>query len=177
MITYTPDTSFVGMDNFAYTISDGKGGFDNATVTVRVGNGLVYEYFEGSWDALPDFDTLTPVKEGITNSFSLRERNSNNNFGFRYRAQINIPVDGSYYFYTISDDGSRLSIDNKVIVDNDGLHRFRARGRAIKLTAGYHDIEVEYFDKHGRERLMVVWGGKGVRFQLLRSKDLILPAN
>ena len=176
-ITYTPDSGFAGIDNFAYTISDGKGGFDNTTVTVRVGSGLAYEYFEGSWNELPDFDTLAPVKEGIANSFSLRERNRNNDFGFRYRAQINIPVDGSYYFYTISDDGSRLSIDGRVVVDNDGLHRFRARGRAIKLTAGYHNIEVEYFDKHGRERLMVVWGGKGVRFQFLKVKDLVLPAN
>jgi hypothetical protein len=174
-ITYTPDTGFSGIDSFAYTIKDGKGGFDNATVTVRVGSGLAYEYFEGSWDELPDFDKLTPVKEGVSNSFSLRERNRNNNFGFRYRAQINIPADGSYYFYTISDDGSRLSIDDSVVVDNDGLHRFRARGRSVKLTAGYHDIEIEYFDKHGRERLMVVWGGSGVRFQFLKTKDLILP--
>ena len=177
IITYTPDAGFIGQDEFSYTISDGKGGYDNATVIVTVGSGLAYEYFEGSWNNLPDFDTLTPVKEGITNRISLRERNRNNNFGFRYRAKINIPVDGKYYFYTISDDGSRLSIDNEVVVDNDGLHRFRIRRGVIELAAGYHDIEIEYFDKHGRERLMVVWGGKGVRFQFLRAKDLVLPAD
>jgi hypothetical protein len=176
-ITYTPDASFVGLDKFVYTISDGKGGHDNATVSVRTGSGLAYEYFEGSWNKLPDFDSLTPIKEGFTNRLSLRERNRNNNFGFRYRAQINIPVDGRYYFYAISDDGSRLSIDDEVVVNNDGLHRFRVRRGVVQLTAGYHDIEIEYFDKHGRERLMVVWGGTGVRFQFLRAKDLALPEN
>ncbi len=175
MITYTPEVGFSGIDTFAYTISDGKGGFDNATVSVRVGSGIAFEYFEGSWDSIPDFDSLVPVKEGITKNFSLRERDQNNNFAFRYRAQINIPVDGTYYFYTISDDGSRLSINGNQVVNNDGIHGFRARGGVVKLTAGYHDIEIGYFDKHGRERLMVVWGGTGVRFQFLKVKDLILP--
>ena len=35
-ITYTPATGFVGVDTFAYTISDGNGGTDTATVTVTV---------------------------------------------------------------------------------------------------------------------------------------------
>ncbi|MGI0013257.1 MAG: Ig-like domain-containing protein, partial [Nitrososphaera sp.] len=35
-ITYTPDTGFVGTDSYQYTISDGKGAYDIATVTVSV---------------------------------------------------------------------------------------------------------------------------------------------
>ena len=35
-ITYTPDQGFSGTDPFDYTISDGKGGTDSATVTVTV---------------------------------------------------------------------------------------------------------------------------------------------
>ena len=34
---YTPNTGFVGVDSFSYTISDGKGGSDTATVTITVG--------------------------------------------------------------------------------------------------------------------------------------------
>ncbi len=34
--TYTPDAGFVGTDTFDYTITDGNGGFDTATVTVTV---------------------------------------------------------------------------------------------------------------------------------------------
>ncbi len=34
---YTPDPDFNGTDTFTYTISDGQGGFDAATVTVTVG--------------------------------------------------------------------------------------------------------------------------------------------
>ncbi len=35
-ITYTPSTGFVGNDSFSYTISDGQGGTDTATVSVTV---------------------------------------------------------------------------------------------------------------------------------------------
>ncbi len=34
--SYQPDTTFVGTDSFTYTISDGDGGFDAATVTIVV---------------------------------------------------------------------------------------------------------------------------------------------
>ena len=34
--SYQPDTTFVGTESFTYTISDGDGGFDTATVTIEV---------------------------------------------------------------------------------------------------------------------------------------------
>jgi hypothetical protein len=34
--TYLPDSTFAGIDKFTYTISDGDGGFDTATVTLTV---------------------------------------------------------------------------------------------------------------------------------------------
>jgi hypothetical protein len=37
-ITYTPNTGFIGNDTFQYTISDGHGGKDSATVHVQVGS-------------------------------------------------------------------------------------------------------------------------------------------
>ncbi len=35
-ITYTPDGTYSGTDNFAYTIEDGQGGSDSATVTIMI---------------------------------------------------------------------------------------------------------------------------------------------
>lgn len=35
-ITYTPNTNFSGSDSFTYTISDGKGGTDTATVSIKI---------------------------------------------------------------------------------------------------------------------------------------------
>ncbi len=38
VITYTPNSGFVGTDTFTYTLSDGEGGTDTATVTINVLN-------------------------------------------------------------------------------------------------------------------------------------------
>ena len=35
-VTYTPDAGFTGTDSFTYTITDGNGGSDTASVTVNV---------------------------------------------------------------------------------------------------------------------------------------------
>jgi hypothetical protein len=37
VVVYTPDSGFRGTDRFTYTISDGMGGFDTATVTITCG--------------------------------------------------------------------------------------------------------------------------------------------
>jgi len=69
---------------------------------------------------------------------------------------------GEYTFYLDSDDGSRLCIDDKTVVDLDGV---RAAGREksgrIRLSAGKHPLTVTYFEKDGHEVLRVWWKGPG----------------
>jgi len=40
-VTYTPNTDYIGSDNFTYTISDGNGGTDTATITITVNEASV----------------------------------------------------------------------------------------------------------------------------------------
>ena len=174
---YLPSSGFSGTDSFTYTISDGRGGEDTGlvTVTVAADQGMTYEYYEGRWSRLPNFDSLTAVKSGHQDDFRLTNRLRNDNFAFRFRAGLDVPRNGYYYFYLNSDDGSKLFIDGKLVVNNDGLHGSRWKGRRIKLGSGVHDIEVQFFERGGRERLMLYWRGPGVRMQKLTSKHLKSP--
>ena len=52
---------------------------------------------------------------------------------------------GQYEFATVSDDGSKLHIDGKEVIDNDGLHSPRMMRGGIKLAEGPHRIQVSYF--------------------------------
>ena len=61
------------------------------------------------------------------------------------RGRLKIETDGSYTFSLNSDDGSKLYIDGNLVVDNDGLHGMFARQGSVVLTAGDHNIEVQYF--------------------------------
>ena len=121
--------------------------------------GIEYEYFEGKWKQLPDFDTLTPVATGVVDGFTLAPRQRDDLFAFRFRGYIDIPEYGFYTFYTTSDDGSRLYIGDQLVVDNDGLHAARERSGRIALERGRHAITVTVFERYGEEVLEVAYSG------------------
>ena len=116
-------------------------------------NGIQYKYYEGDWDSLPDFNSLKPLEQNIIPNFSITPAVVQDHFGFEYNAFIKIPEEGIYTFYTSSDDGSRLYIGNKLIVDNDGLHGIVEKKGIIALSKGYHPIKVDYFEKTGEQNL------------------------
>ncbi|MHC4753364.1 MAG: PA14 domain-containing protein, partial [Planctomycetota bacterium] len=136
-------------------------------------NGLWYEYFEGAWDLLPDFDSLIPVKQGSVNNFDISVRNQDDNFGFRFSGQISITTAGDYTFYTTSDDGSKLYINGTMVVDNDSTHGMEEQSGTIPLTAGNHTITVTMFELGGGEGLEVEYEGPGITPQQPIPDDVL----
>ena len=135
--------------------------------------GVSYEYYEGSWSVLPNFDNLTAVSTGITTNFNILPRNRNDNFAFRLSARINILQAGNYTFYTSSDDGSRLWIDGNLVVDNDGLHGIVEKSGQINLSAGQHTITVGFFESLGGEGLSVQYSSANISKRQIPNALLI----
>jgi len=133
--------------------------------------GVAYSYYQGSWDSLPDFNRLTPVKTGTLSSFET-PRLRPEDYGFVYECHVNVPRDGVYSFATVSDDGSRLSVDGVPLVDNDGLHGMTERQGVIALGAGFHSLRVEYFNKSGGAGLEVWWKGPSIDREMVPSAVL-----
>lgn len=72
-----------------------------------------------------------------------------------------------------SDDGSKLLIKGTTVVVDDGRHGPRLRTGTIKLPAGSHTIQVEYFNGGGGAWLEVFYSlGRGRRFRLSRLRPL-----
>lgn len=44
-----------------------------------------------------------------------------------------------------SDDGSKLYIDDRLVIDNDGIHSAVTLVRSTEMTHGVHRIRVSYF--------------------------------
>ena len=70
---------------------------------------------------------------------------------------------GEYTFYTKSDDGSILWIDGysdaEKVVDNWGLHGAIEKNGTIKLSKGWHEINVEFFENGGGASCTVHYKG------------------
>lgn len=77
-------------------------------------------------------------------------------------ANINVPEDGSYTFRLASDDGSRLLIDNQVVIEHDGLHGADPpKDGSVELTAGYHSLFIEHFDRAADQQVTLSWQPPG----------------
>ncbi|MGD1892850.1 MAG: right-handed parallel beta-helix repeat-containing protein [Cyclobacteriaceae bacterium] len=134
--------------------------------------GINYTYYEGSWTRIPSFGNLKARKTGTVSSFTLSPRLRSEHFGFRFEGYIRITRQGSYRFYTTSDDGSRLSINGRRIVDNDGRHSARERSGSVSLSPGYHKIVVEFFESTKQEVLKVSYQGPGISKRTVPSSVL-----
>jgi hypothetical protein len=136
------------------------------------GDALNYAYYTGSWTALPDFSALTPARTGTVGGFDLSPRTQDDNFGFVFTGYLALPTEGSYTFFTTSDDGSRLLIDGMEVVNNDGLHGAQERSGSLTLAAGEHAIEVAYFEAAGGQSLAVSYEGPGILKQAIPASAL-----
>ncbi len=137
------------------------------------GTGVKYAYYEGTWDNLPDFDTLTPVKEGKVSNFDISPADAADYFGFRFTSHIKIAEPGTYTFYTESDDGSRLWIGDTLVVDNDGLHSMHEASGSITLAAGTWPITVTFFEKGGDAGLIVRYSSSRIAKQTIPDSILL----
>ncbi len=64
-------------------------------------------------------------------------------------------------FFTSSDDGSLLYIDDELIVDNNGSHGMEERSGKALLAMGWHSIRVVYYDGGGGNGLKVSYKVEG----------------
>ncbi len=150
--------------------------------------GLAFEYFEGTWTELPDFDRLKPDTKGSAESFELPKRKSgvdllgglvdlskrrrDDEFAIRFTGFIEAPREGLYTFTTVSDEGSKLYIGKEEVVSNDGLHGPVEMAGDIALRPGKHAITVTYFENQAGEQLDVFWEGPGLPRQKIPAAAL-----
>ncbi|MFZ2655420.1 MAG: PA14 domain-containing protein, partial [Victivallales bacterium] len=130
--------------------------------------GLLVKYYQGTWTKLPDFDTLSPVSTGSaaspafdSTSGAILASGLADCMGVSFSGYVDVPATGSYRFYLASDEGSRLSLDKIVLVDNDFMHGFTEKCADIYLNAGVHQIRLDYFEYSGSAALRLDWSGPG----------------
>ncbi|WP_443677203.1 family 16 glycoside hydrolase [Micromonospora phytophila] len=105
----------------------------------------------------PNIDKLMPT----VNWTSTTDFGFDNYFLAQVLGNINITQAGSYTFRLTSDDGSKLSIDNSVVVNHDGLHGPTPKEGTVSLTAGAHALRIDHFEREGGQQLTLEWKTPG----------------
>lgn len=129
--------------------------------------GLSYSYYIGSFESTGEVLQATPVEKGISPSITLELSSVRDSFALVFDGYIKIAERGIYSFYTVSDDGSCLFIDDQLVVDNDRSHAGRRRDGLIGLEKGFHKIRLIYFENYWGEHLEAGYSGKKLRESLI----------
>jgi hypothetical protein len=126
---------------------------------------------------LPDFSRLTPASTGIAPEFSLNGLSfpREDGIAITFEGRLQLPASGTWSFKTASDDGSKLYIDGKLVVENDGTHGIIEAAGSVEVAAGEHDIRVEYFNDGGGSWLGAWFEGPQVPRQYIDPNRLTPP--
>jgi putative heme-binding domain-containing protein len=119
-------------------------------------------------------DKMTPKQSGITPAISINvpQRKANDGFALKFTGYLQINRPGKYTLYAASDDGSRIYLNDKLLVNNDGLHGIIEKSAAVDLPTGAHKIVVTYFDNGGSDGLAIQWSGPGIKKQNIPANRL-----
>ena len=141
--------------------------------------GLRYQYAEGNFITLPDFDSLTVLKRGTAVDFNVASIASReDHYAIQFSGYLEVPETGLYEFATYSDDGSKLFLNGQLVVDNDGSHSARLRSGEVALEKGLHQITLHYFEDYDGQVLNVLSKMPGGRQMVPLSFDhLFYTAN
>ncbi len=133
-----------------------------AVKTGQLQPGIAYKYYqpENNINMVTSFKT-NPVSSGVADVISVAKKQRADKFAFEFKGLIKIAKDAVYTFYTQSDDGSKLFIDEEEVVDNDGDHGTVEKSGRAALKKGYHKIKVIYFDSGGGNELKVLMQAEG----------------
>ncbi len=84
------------------------------------------------------------------------DRVATDNFSVRWTRSVNLEG-GTYKFYTTTDDGVRLWVDDQLLIDQWHEQAAQTHEASINLIQGWHQVKVEYFELGGVAEARVWW--------------------
>lgn len=131
---------------------------------------LIYKLYDGKYDYIPDFDSLTPIESGVIDFFNLEAvTDQREGYGVVFEANLHVPVEGAYLFETYIDDGGDLWIDQQLVVHNEGEPGWGEARAVTDLTRGDHLLKLTYYQEVWSAKLQIYYEGPQISRRPLAS--------
>ncbi len=124
---------------------------------------LHYTLYHERVNNLQSLRAFKPVASGVTADLAPEKLAGarKDYYVLVFEGFLQVPESGPQRLLLSSDDGSRLFLDGRLLVDNDGFHPPQEMGRIVRLAAGLHPIRIEYFQARGDAVLQLRWQREG----------------
>jgi hypothetical protein len=129
-----------------------------------------YADLTGNWDL--DGDGYFGEETSVNAAQSPDPSVGPDTFSVRWTGRIQADTNGGYAFLTASDNGVRLVIDGNTVIDSWTSHELRTDTAWIPLTAGQHDITIEYYEDTGDAAVYLAWMPPGYGYNLVPESKL-----
>lgn len=145
--------------------------------TMNGGDGLKAEYFDNR-----DFTNLKVTRVDPTVNFNWRNNAPDvsmgrDTFSVRWTGQVMARYDETYSFYTTTDDGVRLWVNNQLIIDKFVNQASTQWSGDIDLQAGQrYDIRMEYYDNSGEAVSRLAWSSLSQAKEFIPQSQLFSEA-
>jgi GH43 family beta-xylosidase len=121
------------------------------------GEGLTAQYFHNVDFTGLAFERTEAVNFDWATSSPLAGLDANS-FSVRWTGQVEAEFTETYTFRTESDDGVRLWVDGKLLIDNWDNHLAQIDAATIALEAGNrYDVRLEYYDNTSAAEIRLLW--------------------
>ena len=153
-----------------------KGDVLSFTTIGARGAGLRADYYSGqNFDKL-ELTRIDPQVDFPWGGSSPGGQLGGSDFSVRWTGDVSAQFTETYSFYTITDDGIRVWVNGKLIIQNWTNHGDTEDTGTIDLVAGQsHGIEIEYFQAGGGSIAQLGWESPHTAKQLIRTDLLGLP--
>jgi len=126
----------------------------------------------------------TPVSTSTTDRVHLDPRDrppvpglGSENYSVRWTGTIRVPADGKYTFLANADDGIRVLLDGRKVLDDWSPHGARLSNATVTLSAaGTHTVVVEYFQGGGGAIAQFGWSAVSTPGSFQGTEELVREA-
>jgi len=137
----------------------------------------IYSIEPGTPKIPTDLEKLKPIQAGILQNFDNLSggdfKELENDFALVSIGYLEIIEDGIYDFRIWSDDGSKMYLHDKLILDNDGWHGTEMKQGRLFLKKGMHPFKIEFFQGGGGRFLSWNYKPENEKFWAVIPTELI----
>lgn len=126
------------------------------------------QYFSGR-----NFDTLLLTRSDREINFDWSGSSPDgsvpsDNFTARWTGTVIPPTDGNYTFYSLSDDGVKVWVNDLLVINNWSDHPLTENIGILNLSAGKpYSVKVEYYENSGQSTMMLLWSAENLPKQVV----------